>query len=135
MSARLIAPALLIAIGFAGIPFDRAAAESSHNRAARAHRDDAAHGLPPGAFFPSGALLEIERDNVSQLTAILRETRNRVAAGQASRTDLAEVQARLAAARSSLSAAEAQYAADRASYLAIIGVPPAEPARKRAPRR
>ena len=135
VSGWLIAPALLFAIALAGIPVDRAAADSLHNSAALAHRGDAAGDLPPAAFFPSGALLDIQRDNVSRLTTTLRETRSRVAAGEATRTDLAQVAARLAAARSALLAAQAQYAADRASYLAIIGAPPAEPGRKRTPAR
>jgi hypothetical protein len=139
VSIRLLAPAFLVAIALAGVPFDRAAGGSLHNPAARAHRHDAARGLPPAAFSPSGALLELQQDNVSQLAAIARETRSRVAAGEVARTDLAQVEARLAAARSALYAAQAQYAADRASYLAIIGAPPAEIARAgvrlRAPRR
>jgi hypothetical protein len=133
VSGSLIAPSLLVAIALAGIPLGRAAADGLHHPAVRAHRDDA--GLPRAALFPSGALLDIQRDNVSQLSAIARETRSRVAAGEATRTDLAEVEARLAAARSALYATQAQYAADRASYLAIIGAPPAEIARKRAPAR
>jgi hypothetical protein len=135
VSGSLIAPAFLVAIALGGVPVGRAAAGGLHHPAVRAHRNDAAAGLPRAALFPSGALLDIQRDNVSQLSAIARETRSRIAAGEATRTDLAEVEARLAAARSSLLAAQAQYAADRASYLAIIGAPPAEPARKRAPRR
>jgi outer membrane efflux protein len=133
VSGALIAPAFLVALALAGVPLDRATADSLHSPAARAHRDDAVRGLPRAALFPSGALLELQRDNVSQLTATLHETRSRVLAGEVTRADLAEVEARLAAARSSLLAAQAQYAADKASYLAIIGASPAEPARKRAP--
>jgi len=126
---------LAAAMALAGAALDRAAAESLQKPAARAHRNDAVRDPPPAPFFASGAVLDLQRDNVSRLTAAVRDTRSRMAAGEASRTDLAEVQARLAAARSSLLAAQAQYAADKASYLAIIGVPPAEIARKRSPRR
>jgi hypothetical protein len=133
MSDCRIARTLLCTIALAGIPLGCAAADNLP--AARAHRDDAARAVPPAAFFPSSALLELQRDNVKQLTAIRQETRGRVLAGEANRTDLAQVEARLAAARSSLYAAQAQYAADRASYLAIIGVSPAELGHKRAPAR
>jgi hypothetical protein len=137
VSGCLASPAafLVATLALAGATWDRAAAESLQNPPARAHRNDAVRDTPPAPFFPTGAVLELQRDNVSRLTANLRETRSRLAAGEASRTDLAEVEARLAAARSSLLAAQAQYSADKASYLAIIGASPAEPARKRPPAR
>ena len=137
MPGRLVPAAgfLAAAIVLVGAALDRAGAESARNPGARAHRNDPVRNSPPAPFFASGALLDLQRDNVSQLTAALRETRSRVMAGEASRTDLAEVEARLAAARSSLLAAQAQYAADKASYLAIIGVPPTEVARKRSSHR
>jgi hypothetical protein len=131
--------ALVAAIVLAGFALEGAAARSLRGRAACAHRNDVACDFSGAAVFPAGARLELqrdnERDNVSDLNAILRETHRRLLAGEASRTDVAEVEARLAAARSSLYAAQAQYAAARARYLAIIGVSPAEFTRKRIPAR
>jgi hypothetical protein len=127
-----LAPALLAAaIALAGAALDRAAAESLQDGAARAHRHGGARNVAPASFFPTEVFVGLEQDNVTQLSATLRETRRRVLDGAATRTDLAEVAARLAAARSALHAAEAQYAADRASYLAIVGVSPEEIVRKR----
>jgi len=111
-----------------GLAFDRAPAGSLQ---ACAVRDDVACEASRAAVVPSGALLALQRDNLKQLTAIRRETRRRLLAGEASSTDMAEVEARLAAARSSLYAAQAQYAAAKARYLAIIGASPAEVARTR----
>jgi outer membrane protein len=50
--------------------------------------------------------------------------RARVIAAEANRTDVAQVEARLAAARAALYAAQSQYLTSRASYLAAVGVEP-----------
>jgi len=52
------------------------------------------------------ALLELQRNNVKVLEATLRQTRDRLAAGEVTRTDLAQAESSLAAGRSSLHAAE-----------------------------
>jgi outer membrane protein len=71
-----------------------------------------------------GAILELQRKNVNVLEAMLRQTRNRFAVGEVTRTDLAQAESSLAAGRSSLHAAESNYLTSKASYVQVIGGEP-----------
>ncbi|HLH93799.1 MAG TPA: TolC family outer membrane protein [Xanthobacteraceae bacterium] len=70
------------------------------------------------------ALLELQRNNVKVLEALLRQTRDRFDAGELTRTDLAQAESSLAAGRSSLHAAESNYITSRSAYVQVIGVEP-----------
>jgi outer membrane protein len=68
------------------------------------------------------ALLELQRSNVNVLEATLRQTRDRFAVGEVTRTDVAQAESRLAAGRSALLTAESNYITSRAQYRQVIGV-------------
>jgi outer membrane protein len=70
------------------------------------------------------ALLDLQRNNVNVLSETLRQTRDRLQAGEVTRTDLAQAQSSLAAARSSLDAAQSSYVTSRSAYVQVIGVEP-----------
>ena len=70
------------------------------------------------------ALLELQRNNVKVLEAVLRQTRDRFGAGELTRTDLAQSESSLAAGRSSLHAAEANYTTSKSAYVQVIGAEP-----------
>ncbi|HEY1362645.1 MAG TPA: TolC family outer membrane protein [Xanthobacteraceae bacterium] len=70
------------------------------------------------------ATLELQRNNVNVLEVTLRQTRDRFAAGEVTRTDVAQAESRLAAGRSQLSQAESNYTTSRANYRQVIGVDP-----------
>jgi outer membrane protein len=70
------------------------------------------------------ATLELQRSNVNVLEVTLRQTRDRFAAGEVTRTDVAQAESRLAAGRSQLSVAESNYVTSRANYRQVIGVDP-----------
>jgi outer membrane protein len=70
--------------------------------------------------------LKISQDNVAVLTHELEENRAKFGAGLLTRTDVAQSEARLAAARSQLSGAEASLAEARAAYQAVVGQTPGE---------
>jgi outer membrane protein len=70
------------------------------------------------------ALLDLQRNNVKVLEATLRQTRDRFAAGELTRTDLAQTESSLAAGRSSLHTAESNYTTSKAVYVQVIGVDP-----------
>jgi outer membrane protein len=70
------------------------------------------------------AILELQRSNVNVLEVTLRQTRDRFAAGEVTRTDVAQAESRLAAGRSQLSLAESNYITARAQYRQVIGVDP-----------
>jgi outer membrane protein len=70
------------------------------------------------------ALLELQRSNVNVLETTLRQTRDRFAAGEVTRTDVAQAESRLAAGRSQLLAAESNYVTSKAQYRQVIGVEP-----------
>jgi outer membrane protein TolC len=78
------------------------------------------------ATLPAGdeALVELHRNNLNELKTTLQQTRDRFMAGEATRTDVAQVEASLAAARASFYAAQSQYITSSANYLAAIGVEP-----------
>ena len=70
--------------------------------------------------------LVISQDNVNVLARQLEETSARFDAGQLTRTDVAQSQARLALARSQLAAAASTLAVARAGYAAVVGQNPGE---------
>ena len=70
------------------------------------------------------AILELQRSNVNVLEVTLRQTRDRFAAGEVTRTDVAQAESSLAAGRSQLAAAESNYLTSRANYRQVIGVEP-----------
>ncbi len=76
--------------------------------------------------------LQISQDNYDILKQQLDQTQAQFDAGQLTRTDVAQSQARLSASAASLAQAQAQLDSDRASYVAIVGQSPvaleAEPA-------
>jgi outer membrane protein len=72
-----------------------------------------------------GALLELNRRNVSFVQVILKQTRDRFVAGELTRTDVAQAEASLALGRSQLHAAESQFIASKQRYIpAIEALPP-----------
>jgi outer membrane protein len=70
------------------------------------------------------AVLEVQRSNVNVLEVTLRQTRDRFAAGEVTRTDVAQAESSLAAGRSQLAIAESNYVTSRAQYRQVIGVDP-----------
>jgi len=87
-----------------------------------------------------GAILELQRSNVNVLEVTLRQTRDRFNAGEVTRTDVAQAEARLSTGRSQLATAESNFVSSRATYLQVIGVPaparlaPAAPVDRFSPR-
>jgi outer membrane protein len=75
-------------------------------------------------LLQTAAILELQRSNVNVLEVTLRQTRDRFAAGEVTRTDVAQAESRLAAGRSQLSLAESNYVTAQAQYQQVIGVPP-----------
>jgi outer membrane protein TolC len=73
-----------------------------------------------GDMMRDFSLLEVQRDNVKVLEAMLRQARVRFTAGEATRTDLAEAESSLAAGRVSMRATETQFAASRSRYVQAI---------------
>jgi outer membrane protein len=70
------------------------------------------------------AILELQRSNVTVLEATLRQTRENLAAGIVTRTDVAQAESRLALGRATLQTAESNYTTSRAQYRQVIGVEP-----------
>ncbi|RAI45662.1 channel protein TolC [Rhodoplanes roseus] len=70
------------------------------------------------------AILDLQRRNVEVLQEQLRQTRDRFAVGEVTRTDVAQSESRLAAGRSQVSQAESNYTASKATYRQVIGVEP-----------
>ncbi|EGF90350.1 type I secretion outer membrane protein, TolC family protein [Asticcacaulis biprosthecium C19] len=68
--------------------------------------------------------LKISQDNYDILKQQLEQTQAQFDAGQLTRTDVAQSQARLSASAASLAQAQAQLDADRAQYVAIVGQAP-----------
>jgi outer membrane protein len=58
------------------------------------------------------------------LEATLRQTRDRLTAGEVTRTDLAQAESSLAAGRSSMHAAESNYTTSKSAYVQVVGVAP-----------
>ena len=70
------------------------------------------------------AILELQRSNVNVLEVTLRQTRDRFAAGEVTRTDVAQAESSLASGRAQLASSESNYITSRANYRQIIGVEP-----------
>ncbi|HET9903229.1 MAG TPA: TolC family outer membrane protein [Xanthobacteraceae bacterium] len=70
------------------------------------------------------AILDLQRRNVEVLEEQLRQTQDRYNVGEVTRTDVAQAEARLAAARSAVLAAESALIASRAAFRRVIGVDP-----------
>jgi outer membrane protein len=70
------------------------------------------------------AILELQRSNVNVLEVTLRQTRDRFAAGEVTRTDVAQAESSLAAGRAQLASAESNYITSRANYRQVFGVEP-----------
>jgi outer membrane protein len=70
------------------------------------------------------AILELQRSNVNVLEVTLRQTRDRFAAGEVTRTDVAQAESSLASGRAQLASAESNYITSRANYRQVIGVEP-----------
>jgi outer membrane protein len=68
--------------------------------------------------------LELNKNNVDVLKRQLEATRDRFRVGELTRTDVAQAEARLAAAVSSQTQAEAQLTASRANYESVVGQAP-----------
>lgn len=81
------------------------------------------------------AILNLQRNNVEVLDEQLRQTRDRFEVGEVTRTDVAQAEARQAAARSQISLAEANLRANVGRYRQIIGVQPRQLGPGRAPER
>jgi outer membrane protein len=72
------------------------------------------------------ALVELQKQNIEAVRELLRSTRERLKVGEVTRTDVAQAEARLAAAESALSSAQANLNASRAVYARVIGQDPAK---------
>jgi outer membrane protein len=70
--------------------------------------------------------LRIAKENVAVLQRQLDESNARFDVGEITRTDVAQSQARLAAAKAGLSGAQAQLEVSRAAYAAVVGQTPAD---------
>jgi outer membrane protein TolC len=73
-----------------------------------------------GDMMRDFALLELQRNDVKVLEAMLRQARNRFTAGEAKRTDLAQAESSLAAGRVSMHVTETQFVASRSRYVQAI---------------
>jgi outer membrane protein len=70
------------------------------------------------------AILDLQRRNVQVLQEQLKQARDRFNVGEVTRTDVAQSEARLAAAQSQVLSAEANLKASQAAYRRAIGVEP-----------
>jgi outer membrane protein len=70
------------------------------------------------------AILDLQRRNVQVLQEQLKQARDRFNVGEVTRTDVAQAEARLAAAQSQVLAAEATLKASQAAYRRVIGAEP-----------
>jgi outer membrane protein len=73
-------------------------------------------------FLRDAAILELQRSNVNVLEVRLRHTRDRFAAGEVSRTDVAHVESSLASGRARLASAESTTSPRAPTNRQIIGV-------------
>ncbi len=76
------------------------------------------------AVYRDQQSLQISQDNYDILKKQLDQTQAQFDAGQLTRTDVAQSQARLSASAAGLASAQAQLDTDRASYVAIVGQSP-----------
>jgi outer membrane protein len=70
------------------------------------------------------ASLNLQRNNIEVIDEQLRQTRTRFEVGEVTRTDVAQAEARLAAARSQAAAAEARLRESIARFRRVIGIEP-----------
>jgi outer membrane protein len=70
------------------------------------------------------AILDLQRRNVEVLQEQLKQTQERFAAGEVTRTDVSQSELRLRAGRNSVLTAESNYTTSRATYRQVIGVDP-----------
>jgi outer membrane protein len=70
------------------------------------------------------AIVQLNRNNVSNLEVNLRSTQDRFEVGDVTRTDVAQSEARLAQARADLRNAEANLIASKERYIQQVGEPP-----------
>ncbi|MBL0402519.1 TolC family outer membrane protein [Microvirga aerilata] len=70
------------------------------------------------------AILDLQRNNVEVIDEQLRQTQDRFNVGEVTRTDVAQAEARIAAARSEASLAEATLRNSIAVYRQVVGVEP-----------
>jgi len=72
------------------------------------------------------AILTLQKQNIEAVRELLRATRDRFNVGEVTRTDVAQAEARLAAAESAFSVAQANLNASRAVYQRVIGDVPTQ---------
>ena len=72
------------------------------------------------------AVVRLRQTNVDVLTEQLRQTKDRFNVGEATRTDVAQAEARRSDAITQLYAAQANLKASRATYEQVIGHPPSD---------
>ncbi|MGA0600808.1 TolC family outer membrane protein [Caulobacter sp. KR2-114] len=70
--------------------------------------------------------LAISQENVAVLVRQLEESKARFDAGEVTRTDVAQTEARLAAAQASLASSQAQLAISRSGYASVVGQNPGD---------
>ena len=70
------------------------------------------------------AILDLQRRNVEVIQEQLRQTRDRFNVGEVTRTDVAQAEARVAAAQSQMLNAQANLTTARAAYRRVIGIDP-----------
>jgi outer membrane protein len=76
-------------------------------------------------------IMEIQRNSISVLDAIVGQIHERVIAGESTQTDVAQAQARLLGTRTAMLGVESNYIASKAAYRQVIGV---EPGNLKAPK-
>lgn len=81
------------------------------------------------------AIINLQRNNLDVLAEQLRQTQDRFDVGEVTRTDVAQSEARVAAARSQVSLAEANLRSSIAVYRRIVGVDPRQLAPGNVPER
>ncbi|MGE3916904.1 MAG: TolC family outer membrane protein [Hyphomicrobiaceae bacterium] len=79
------------------------------------------------------AILKLRENNVQVLTRELKATRDRFSVGEVTRTDVAQAEARRAAAVSALDLARANLKTSRAAFERTVGYPPANLTEQRPP--
>src|SRR5204863_732508 len=85
-----------------------------------------------GDVVRDAAIVRLRENNVTVLTRDLRATQDRFSVGEVTRTDVAQAQARRAAAVAALDLARANLKTSRATFERVIGHPPSHLAEPRA---
>ncbi len=81
------------------------------------------------------AILKLRENNVAVLTRELKATRDRFSVGEVTRTDVAQAEARRAAAVSALDRARSDLKTSRAAFERVVGYPPSTLSEQRPPSR